>query len=583
MYGLKIYYSVHSVFLFLLTSILFFSCAQIVAPGGGKKDTTPPRVVKYTPDSAQTNFNSKSIQITFDEFVQLKDLNNQLIISPPLKNTPEITIKNKSLNIVFSKKDTLKQNTTYCISFGNAIQDITENNPKENFKYIFSTGSFIDSLVLNGKVENGFNHSTEKGLLVLLYDNFDDSVVYKHLPDYFSKTKEDGTFQINNIKEGKYKLVVIKDANSNYKYDGESESIGFIEIPIDIKEKKKILIDLFQETPKKLYLKKATYDTYGKIVFVFNKSADSLQVQPINFTFKDNDVLLDYSKNRDTLNYWFRNIDKDILKLRLLNGTKVMDTLEYKLITKDEALKSKKHPLKLNLINNFNGNQSFDLNNEIKLVFNHPIDKIKDSVKIILKEDSVLIKNITEYNYHKYYYNQISIERQGKLDSTNIEDLNNPGTTFIAPVQRFELFAPSKENTKYHLFIPPGTFTDFFGITNDTIKIDFKTKDEKYYGTVKLKVTLPEENKKYILQLLDDKENVIQEDFLSGSETINYKFLHPQQYKLKLIYDDNKNGKWDTGNYIKKIQPEKVIYYDGVINIRSNWDLDLEWKVTENK
>ncbi len=142
--------------------ILFLTaCAQVVAPGGGPKDITPPRILKYNPDSASVNFNSKSILINFDELVQLKDLNNQLIISPPLLKTPVITAEKKSLSIIFDKAEVLKPNTTYSISFGNSIQDINENNPIENFKYIFSTGRFIDSLNLKGKVQNGFTHVTE--------------------------------------------------------------------------------------------------------------------------------------------------------------------------------------------------------------------------------------------------------------------------------------------------------------------------------------------------------------------------------------------------------------------------------------
>lgn len=539
-------------FFFTVVVVFLQSCAQVVMPGGGKKDITPPKVVKFVPDSAQLNFNAREIQIVFNEFVQLKDLNSQLIISPPLKNAPDINIKNKTLNIVFDKKDTLKANTTYSISFGNSIQDITENNPIDNFKYIFSTGSFIDSCSVKGKVKTGFNHTVEKGILVMLYSNFEDSIVYKKLPDYFAKTNDDGTFQINNVREGNYKLVVLRDGNANYKYDGESESIGFIDTPVKATGKENILIDIFQETPKKLFLKKNNYDSYGKIVFVFNKGADSLQINPINYTFKDSDLLLQYSINKDTLTYWFRNIDKDILRLQLKNGNRIMDTLEYKLIVKEDALKSRKNKLALRVLNNFDGNQTFDLNSKLKLIFNHHIEKAGES--IFLRQDTTLIKNKNV----PYYF----------PDNDN---------SFIPYDIKL------KEATKYHLFIPPGTFTDFFGLTNDTIKMDFKTQEERYYGTVKLKINIPEGKGQYILQLMDDKENLYRESIINAGQTINYDFLHPQQYKLKLIYDDNKNGKWDTGNYLQKLQPEKVIYYTGTITVRSNWDLDLEWKITSEK
>ncbi len=279
----------HSFFIVINISIILLlisSCAQIVSPGGGKKDITPPQVVRYSPDSAQLNFKSRSIEITFDEFVQLKDLNSQLIISPPLENEPDINLKNKKLIIDLNKKDSLKPNTTYCISFGNAIQDLNENNPIDNFRYIFSTGTYIDSLFVKGKVENAFDHKTEKGVLVMLYSDLRDSMVYKKLPEYFAKTKEDGTFQINNIRNGKYRIIALKDGNANYKYDGETESIGFVDTLINPSEKKNIVIDIFQESSKKVFLKKYFHPSYGKVVLVFNQGTDSLRVTNLTNGFK---------------------------------------------------------------------------------------------------------------------------------------------------------------------------------------------------------------------------------------------------------------------------------------------------------
>jgi hypothetical protein len=142
-----------------------------------------------------------------------------------------------------------------------------------------------------------------------------------------------------------------------------------------------------------------------------------------------------------------------------------------------------------------------------------------------------------------------------------------------------------KPNTNYHLFISPGTFTDIFGFKNDTLKIDFKTREENFYGTLKLKVITPTNwdfsKQNYIIQLLDEKENVIRVDAIENEKIINYEYLYPQKYKLKIIVDENANGKWDTGNLLSKQQAEKVIYYSELIQVRSNWDLDLEWKISE--
>lgn len=557
-----------STFVYLLICTLIYSCAQVVAPGGGEKDITPPKVVKYIPDSASLNFKSKSIVVFFDEFIQLKDLSNQLIISPPLENTPDIKVKNKTLTIDFDKEEILKPNTTYSISFGNALQDIHENNPVDNFKYIFSTGSFIDSVVVKGKIENAFDHRTDKGILVMLYTDFSDSVIYKKKPDYFAKTKEDGTFQINNIRSGKYKLLVLKDANSNYKYDSESETVGFIDALIDVAEKKNILIDVFQEPSKKLFLKKNNYNSYGKISFIFNKTADSVRIEPLNLSFNDKDVFLDYSKNKDTLNYWFRKDDKDSIILQVKNGNTIIDTVDFKIIKKEDALKSRRNPLRLVVVNSPAGNQNVDLNAEFKIVFNNPLDPVlfnnNISKEINLIEDSIPIKDYKNLFYTLEPFNTISI---------NNKIIAKDGSTKVVPV----VF---KENTNYHLFILPGTFTDIFGLTNDTIKIDFKTREEKFYGTLKLNLDIPATAGNYIVQLLDEKESIVKESNINKSETLFYEYLYPKKYKLKIIYDNNANYKWDTGNLLQKLQPEKVIYNAEPVNTRPNWDLELEWKIT---
>ncbi len=553
---------------YLPICMLLFSCAQVVAPSGGKKDTTPPRITKYNPDSASVNFTSKTILMTFDEFIQLKDLNNQLIISPPLIKTPDITVEKKTLSIVFDKNEYLKPNTTYSISFGNSIQDVNENNPIENFKYIFSTGSFIDSLTLKGKVQNGFNLATEKGIVVMLYRDYSDSTVYTGQPDYFSKTNADGTFQINNIKAGKYKLVALKDINANYKYDSGTELIGFVDAPIDVSEKKNILIDLFQEPVKKVFLKKHSHDSYGKITLVFNQGSDSIRVNLLNNDMKGVQEFLEFSKNKDTLVYWVRNFTKDSLIMQVNNGTIILDTLEFKFIQMEDALRSKKNPLKLEVLDSPNGNQVFDLNREFSLKFNHPISSFENKY-VPLTEDTIPLNKKASSLHYSIANETVSIVKWDTTLGIKKSEINVAG----------KFLANWKENTNYHLLILPGTFTDIFGLTNDSIKIDFKTKEEKYYGTVKLSITIPETNTNYIVQLLDEAGNMLRENFITKSQEIKYDYLYPRKYRLKLIYDENNNHKWDTGNYMKHVQPEKVIYNSELINIRSNWDAELEWKV----
>jgi uncharacterized protein (DUF2141 family) len=561
---------------FLLISIFVLSCAQVVAPGGGPKDTFAPKPLKYRPDSAQLNFNAKNIQIDFDEFIQLKDLNNQLIISPPMKKTPEITVKNKTLNITIDKNEELRPNTTYSISFGNSIQDLNENNPLKDFRYLFSTGSFIDSLSLKGKVENAFDLGPQEGILVALYNDMNDSVVFKSQPDYFAKTEKDGSFLIRNIRSGKYKLAAIKDANVNYRYDGEPESIGFADAAVDANEKKEIVIGLFEEPAKKIYLKKYVHDSYGKVSLYFNNGSDSLRVQPLNNDQKGVQEYIQFSKNNDTLVYWFKNFMKDSLILQVSNGNKVIDTLNIRLLKKEDALKSKKNPLKLKVLNSPDGNQSFDMGSELVLRFNH-LPAMNKPAPVELKADTVPVKTKNGRLLFIPWNNQ-EMKLCSVDSSVVVEDPDNPGKFMPAPIAT--PFTDWKENTTYHLFLQPGAVEDFFGLSNDSIKISFHTREEKYYGSVKVSFPGLKNDVRHIVQLVDEGGKVVREEIISSPE-LEFNYLQPKKYRLKIIYDTNNNGKWDSGNYLEKEQPEKVIYNSELINIRSNWDAELEWKISE--
>jgi uncharacterized protein (DUF2141 family) len=396
-----------------------------------------------------------------------------------------------------------------------------------------------------------------------LYENHNDSVVYKQLPDYFSKTKEDGSFEIKNVRSGKYQLIALKDANNNYKYD-EGESIGFVNDLADADSSKMNIIYLFEEPAKKIFLKKFIHDEYGKITLVFNKGSDSLRAENLSPKYKGIRESVNFSKTNDTLIYRFVNFSDDSISLLVSNGNKVLDTVNFKVIKKEEAMKSRKNPLRLSLNKSPNGNQSFDLNTNVKLLFNHPIASVNLDEPIKFTRDSI-------YNANKLHC--LTFQPRDQV----IELVGCDSTASVSGEKKISI-NQLLENSKYHLFIPPGTITDFYGFVNDSITIDFKTREEKFYGSLKLKINLPHKGS-YILQLLDESENIVRENRLNESATINYNYLYPRTYKLKLVVDENANGKWDGGNFSNRIQPEKVIYNNESINLRSNWDLDLDWKI----
>lgn len=539
-------YALYLIPLFLLIT----SCAQVVAPAGGQQDKTPPRAVKYVPDSASVNFQSNEIVIDFNEYIQLKDI-SQVVVSPPLSKTPVIKAKNRQLKIEWEAP--LEDSTTYSLNFGGAIADITESNPTENFTYIFSTGNFIDSIAVTGKVDVAFDHKTEKGVLVMLYRDVHDSVPVKKIPDYFARTKEDGAFRINNIKRGKYKVFALKDANANYLYDSPEENIGFLDTLVDLDKNTELNISLFKELPGRQFLRKAVAGEYGHILFIFNMPVEGLNIAPLNFTAKKEWYEEEYSSGRDTVHYWLMGVNAmDTLKLQVSDKRGVMDTVEVKTIAK-EQVGGRGAKFALTVKTNIAGG-NLDLDEPIRLLFNHPVKK-HDFEKIRFTVDSAGLSGTDIYN--KLYFRSMSIRPEKK-------DTNKPW----------------KENANYNIFIPPGTFTDMFDLTNDTVKIDFKTTELKGYGTLKLKInTRTPQDQRLIVQLINSKGNVENSGFLPDNKILTYEYLTPGPYTLKLIYDVNKNGQWDTGNYFKKTQPEKTIFFSSPIEIRANWDVEQEWNV----
>lgn len=552
-------------------------CAQIVPPSGGKRDTTPPRTVKYIPDSAAIHFKARQIAITFDEFVQINDLQKQLVISPPMNIPPEVRVKGKTVFIQL--KDSLRKNTTYTFNFGNSIRDFTEGNIKENFQYVFSTGNYIDSIVLRGTVKNALDMKAEKDILVMLYDMYDDSVPYKKLPLFFAKTNADGSYKINHIRPGKYKAFALKDANSNYLYDLPSESIAFSDTLINISKNTKLDFFLFTEKPEKQKLKKAYVAGYGHLVFVFAKPTELVKLEFMSPEPKQN-TTYEYSQERDTLHYWFVDDLKDSLKIKVIDANIILDTVKLKPVALEATKKSargEKQKLKANT--NIVVNKSFDLNKYLRIHFNHPIivNKQSDFSGILIKENALPCDSCSAYftvfnqRDNTSFSKEIYIHRAGKKSQTIHAETTEKS---IATAQ---LYFNWKENSVYQVLIPPKTITDIFGLTNDTIMLEFKTHEEKYYGTFKLNLKMKHKIP-YILQLINEKGELFY-PISSERGIFTYNYLPPGGYKLRIIYDTNQDGKWTTGNYLQKRKPETVIYYPSSITIRSNWDMELDWKI----
>ncbi|HEV7232149.1 MAG TPA: Ig-like domain-containing protein [Bacteroidia bacterium] len=535
--------------------LLLFSCAQIVAPSGGKIDDTPPRVKHYYPDSAAVHFKSSTIEIEFDEYIQLKDLNNQLVISPPMQKSPLVRVRNKTLLIDF--KEPLKDSTTYTINFGTAIQDNHESKPLTGFKYVFSTGNYVDSLFLTGQVLNALTHVPEKGILVMLYSSRADSAPYSQLPSYFGRSDANGNYKITNIKKGIYRVLALQDGNGNYKFN-PGEMIGFRAELLELKRSDTTNFLVFKEEVEKQKLRRAWQDNYGKIKFAFVKPVEGLRIKPLNHAATDKDqIVIETNAVRDTVTYWFTSPGTDSLILEIADRYKVYDTLRYKLITRAKMISNNKglKPV-VTIKSNAKRGKLFDLGTPLTFELGTPILGSGSPApdKVFLREDT----------------SKANLFRKGKWDWKNPERTH-----------RFEYWqdtaSPFAENKKYHLLILPGAYKDMFGFVNDTLVTEFKTQDSRFYGTLKMHLHIA--SGQYLFQLLDESGNVFRERPMTNGGDLDFDYLPPARYQARLIYDANANGVWDTGNYLKHRQPETVIYNNQTITIRSNWDQEIDWYV----
>lgn len=517
----------------LLLIIILASCAKRGSITGGLKDTIPPSLRMSLPENFSTHFNAKQIKLEFDEIVILKNLRKQLVISPPMKNEPLIIPTTASKYITIKIKDTLLPNTTYSFNFGQSLTDNNEGNPLNQFKYVFSTGDYIDSLAIGGKVKYAFEKEPESFISVMLYevnDSFNDSVIYKESPRYITNTLDSlKTFRLENLKAGKYRLVALKDLNNNNKFEPKTEKIGFIKDYITIPNDTLYEIELFkEEIPFKAF--KPTQESADKLFMGYEGNLSEAKSRP-KITLKNNNEILTSIvtklPKKDSLQIWYKPIKTDSLKIEV-----VKDDFNKTFVIKTRN--PKKDSLSISSINPASFHDFFALEATTPLV------KFDESKIKLIDGDSTAVKFTTNYDE----FNQ-------KL-----------------------FFDFKKEPAKKYIFnILPGAMTDFYEHTNDTLSYQISTKALEDYGNLKVKL----ENVKsfpVIVELLKSTGEVVASDYLEKDRIIDFKLLDPAQFSLRAIYDTNKNMKFDPGNYLEKKYAEEVVYLSGEIDVRSNWDVE---------
>jgi len=561
--GLKKYgYPILKLSIPALLVIYAWACATIVPPTGGPKDITPPKMVSSEPKNLSTNFIGNKLIINFDEYIVLKSPEKYLLISPPMGENPDIKTKGRS--VLIKIKDTLRENTTYNFYLGDAIVDLSESNPVSNFNFAFSTGPDIDSLSLLGNVTDAFTRKPVKNALVMLYTDFTDSVPKLKIPDYVSRTGEDGSFRLNNLASGKYRAVALTDANSDYMYNLPTETVGFSSdsvtpyfsqinsgdtnlILADAGKQILLSINMFTEPDSTQRILKSVIAARNKLNIAFRYKMQQPGFRALNIPDSLPWALMEWNKANDTLNAWLLN-KPDTLQLEITERGVVFDTVKLSTSMKVSGKsKNQETATKLRFISNTAGGV-LGYGRSLELTFANPVKSFNtDSLRLT-------INTIKDTSFIK------------------------PEVKFNDSIQRHLMVKYNwNENDRYDLYIPKGSFTDFYADSCDSTHVSFQIRPIGEYG--KFAVTINRQDQSYpvIIQLLNDKNIAIIEQSITTEKRVDFGILPPGKYGLKAIMDTNGNGRWDTGIFLKNIQPERVLIHQNIFEVRTNWELEENW------
>ena len=600
--------------IFLPLLVLFLAgCAQQGSPTGGPRDEEPPDVVEAAPANYSTQFDDNRIEITFDEFLDMGNFAQELVVSPPMEEKPVISLRKRTLIIEFEEE--LRDNTTYTFNFGTGIKDLNEQNVLLNFEYVFSTGDYLDSLSVKGTLRNAFDLTIPgEQVSVMLYENLSDSIPIKQIPLYIGRTDTEGNFAVNNLRPGVYKVFALNDANSNFLFDLPNESIAYLDssLRVDAGYFKRILLesgaydssdfepdtipvitdttgvdmDSLQHVIDSLESLKPDPNSVFIDLFMFTEESESQYLGDYNreerefldmqfnlpvtdsFLFRPmyppgltpGDFIPEYGMNRDSLRLWARDTvvaSRDTIQL-LLNYT-MKDSMNRFVTATDTA----------------------------DFIFREPKKKKSDKEE---KEEENLLKVSTTRNRGKQHLHKpvyFTFNRPvASVDTSTFQLYTRPDTTDLPlsrepevpgdHLRRAVLNVDWEEGMEYRMVALPGTFRDIYGNTHDTLDVRFTTRELSDYGKVIVNLSGAEDT--LLIQLMQNEQVKRQQQAVSDG-TYEFEFVDPSTYRVKFIHDRNLNGKWDTGDYLEGRQPERVEYLPVEIEVRANWDHDVDYTI----
>ncbi len=472
--NMKYFFS--TIFIITIISIIIisgYSCANIIPPSGGPRDTLPPRLINSSPKDSATNVITKNITLNFDEFVDVKSIQENLVVSPITKSIPTVDYKLRSVIVKF--KDTLEPNTTYSLNFGDAIKDVNEGNAAKDFTYVFSTGKTIANGSFSGKVVTAETGKIDSSLIVVLHKNLSDTAIFKEKPRYYTKLDGKGAFKFKNVQPGTYAAFVMPN-NYSKKFEDSTKPFSFLNAAISVSD----------TTPS------AAFYTYEE------------------------------KRNKEGIGNFGARF-----------GTGIS--------TKPTAVKEDK---RLRYSNSLEGNMQDLLRNNIELTFTKTLAKF-DSSKILLCDTF----NTPLANY------------KVTLDTTKM----------VVQI----VYNNWKEDMAFNLLVLKEAMADSNNVTiskSDTIR--FFTKKEAEYGSVKLRFGQLDISKNPVLQFVQSDK--VTESVVLTTKEFYRKLYKPGEYEIRILFDTNKNGIWDSGNYGKKLQPEVVYLLKQKFNFKANWDNEVD-------
>ncbi len=554
------------------------ACAKVSSPSGGPKDKTPPAVVSCTPANGVRNFTGNKFTITFNEFVALDKITEKLMVSPPLAKRPQVSIKKKSVVVQFDEK--LRDSTTYTFYFGDAIRDLNEGNIIENYQFVFSTGPVIDSLSVSGLVVDSYSLSPSENTVVLLFSDLSDSAFVKELPSYITKTNAGGQFTINNIRSGAYNLFALKDGDNSKNYNIIDEEIAFLDSTIlitpltnyvaprdttdttsvDVKMDFTYTLRMFKPMKNMHYLTSSARDTRYRLSYSLSLPPGDMPFEAVITDAPEGSWFEERTRERDTLVIWLRD--------SLLYSQPTLTTL----VT---------YP--------FTDSTGTIISRSDTVIMRYLAPRAtpgRKTVPVPYRVSSGIFSGALRPGQRIFFRSETPFRDPDttliRLWEVNGQEKKNMPYSFSSDPANSRIleFRSGMVQGKSYLFSADSkAFGSIYGENSDSTGARVSIRNNETFATLLLNIDNFEEP--VIIQMLTNQEKPVLEKAALMPGRIDMGLIDKGSYRLRAVYDINGDGRWTTGDYFNKRQPEPVSFNDTELELKENWNVENNWDLSQ--